>query len=50
MSINIKITLNNESEVSIDRNYAITDGQLPEDMQENLQDMLDTLLDNTEVF
>lgn len=32
------------------RNYALVDGQAPENMQENIQDMVDTLLDNEEKF
>lgn len=46
--INIKITLDDGR--NIDRNYEMTDAQLPDNMQENLQDMVDTLLDNQEGF
>lgn len=39
-NIRIEISSNNRS---LYRDYALIDGQLPEDMQERLQDMVDTL-------
>lgn len=42
-------------EVQIDgqklwRRYSLTDGQAPENMQEEVQNMVDTLLNNNEEF
>lgn len=36
--------------ISVERNYELVDGQVPENMQENIQDMVDTLLNNEEKF
>lgn len=47
--VNIRITLGNESGLSIDRNYKLVDGQLPDEIQEKLQEMIDTLLDNSDL-
>ena len=32
------------------RKYSLTDGQAPDNMQEEVQDIVDTLLDNEEEF
>lgn len=45
----ITIEIANENH-SIYREYALTDGQLPDNMQERLQDMVDVLLDDEPVF
>lgn len=45
MKTNMRVTIEVEGNTLV-RDYALTDGQVPEDMQENVQDMVDTLLDN----
>ena len=50
----IKIQISTETgrwvEDTLYRVYTLEDGQLPDNMQEKLQDMVDTLLDNEEKF
>lgn len=36
--------------ISVERNYELVDGQVPDNMQENIQDMVNTLLDNEVKF
>lgn len=43
----MRITIEIEGRTLV-RDYALVDGQIPEEMQENLQDMVDTLLDTDE--
>lgn len=44
MTITIKIRNSN-----IERKYVLIDGFAPEDMEEKIQDMIDTLFDRTEI-
>lgn len=46
-TIQITVRING---ISVERHYELVDGQAPENMQENIQDMVDTLLDNEEKF
>jgi hypothetical protein len=45
-TMNIAITVHGQT---IDRNYTVSDGQIPEEMQGRVQDMVDTLLDTSEI-
>ena len=45
----ITITVRNEFGNEIYRKYELRDGQLPDFMQRELQDMVDTLLDTEEL-
>lgn len=45
-TINIQITI---GEHTIERNYGIIDGQPPDNMQEIVQEMTETLLDKSEL-
>lgn len=44
--IQIKVSIGEQELV---RNYEIVDCQTPDNMQENIQDMIDTLLDNSKL-
>lgn len=46
-NLKIEITI---GEHSVYRNYAIVDGQTPDNMQEEINDMVETLLDKEEKF
>lgn len=45
----ITITVRNEQGNELYRKYALKDGQLPDSMQTSLQDIVDTLLDTSEL-